>query len=462
LQVVAKGEGIAQQSRNIFVLGCRRSARQGKERTMTAFESERTVRKQDRTNATTDNLDAFRLPVPNRIDRLCADNAPAEMPRSEIPATLRGIVAGLDDDDFDTRQRASARLVKTATLNELTHILNKAEGLTHEQRSRLDRAIQKKAEEVWAQFIKDPKGSMPEARDPKVIEALIKAIPKELQDMLTVRPNSRDSHPEAGPRTATAHLEAVQGLERQAKYCEKFCEWLERAANVPGTPQIAKDMAQFIRTRDGVGLWTDRKAWAAEFHARVADADPKDITDAKNLDKATRDVHAKAFTDTYMELLKSGQATLVSDPFLLLTKRIVMDTTLDEKTYSDIQGKLSRMVLSAPSLGYSQARTLMEILGEARVAQPARQREINRWFDSLSADLEARVAQMRDLGQRFGTQDRIIDVYVATGRKDKAKAMLKTALETRKNIFPGADRDALNRELQAYERRWTRIIEAMK
>lgn len=388
----------------------------------------------------------------------CAANFLADKKKFEPSDQQLKTVKDLDDDDFPTRERATARLVRTCSLVELTNLRHQLEGLTLEQRHRLDKAVRLKAEETWALFMRDPNRVSLEVSHPKAVAALLMHSPKELKDSLMLSHEFNDFMKGSAPQTFQDYLERLRKLDRFGRYWD----WIERAAQggiaagTDGTLRNLHEMADWSRSKL---VSVAARAWAAELHARLAEADPRRISDAASLDPATRQEHARAFVETYADMVKGQSAPFHREPFVRLTERILNDKTIDNGMYSGVLTSLVDSSLKRdPNLNRLPAEDatigLLSLLGKVRNLPLARQAEVQRQFDRLSSGYEAKVATIRTPETRINYEELLLRTYVESGQKAKATQMLRRAVRT----FDAMTDEQFKKRRGSFERKWKDLI----
>ena len=181
-----------------------------------------------------------------------------------IPKHLAAAVEKLDDDNQDTREQGSRELKKEASLQELVDIRYKAEGITEEQKKRLNDLIKAKAEEKWKECGGDPRKLDRESRDPKMAEVLVAHAPAEYKYSLL------QSYFECNSFVWTQTPFKVKDYDKALdKTLDKlaciaaFCEMVNRAARGDDAGKEVKEIASEHRGRE---IW--HQATLLEEHAK--------------------------------------------------------------------------------------------------------------------------------------------------------------------------------------------------
>lgn len=391
----------------------------------------------------------------------CAANFLADKKKFEPTDQQIKTVKDLDDDDFPTRERATARLVRTCSLVELTNLRHQLEGLTLEQRHRLDKAVRLKAEETWTLFMRDPSKVSLEVSHPKAVAALLMHSPKELKDSQMLSHEFNDFMKGSAPQTSQDYLERLRKLDRFGRYWD----WIDRAAQggiAAGTDGTLRNLHQMADWNRAKSVSVSARAWAAELHARLAEADPKNISNAASLDPATRQEHARAFVQSYADMVKGRSGPYHREPFVRMTERILNDKTIDDGAYSRILTSLvDQSLKSDPNLNRLPAEDgtigLMSLLGRVRNLPLARQAELQRQFDRLSAGFEIKVSSIQRPETRLNYEELLLRTYVESGQKDKATQMLRRAVRT----FDAMTDEQFKKRRGSFERKWKDMIAEM-
>lgn len=361
-----------------------------------------------------------------------------------IPEPLVKAVTDLDDDDFDTRQRASRVLREKASLKDLVDIRYRVEDLTSEQRHRLNLLIQASAEKMWKDCDGDPRKLGKEVRDGKIAEALIAHAPPDLKHCLETEREFREFM--STPHTVKEYRKALDKLGRIAV----FTEMVEKSAAKDDAEKATKDLAASHKQRS---IWHHAKAFAMDIDHQLANADSKHVVDSENISKEDRQRHAQSSRATYLEIIDSKKYDVFRNVFWQHTHQFLCDKTIDDKLYVDTVRKLTDKAISE-SFDHgppgSNADSLFLLLGQCNEPlSKTKQKELDKQFERLSIVMEARLANIKDPEALLRHQKSLIEMYLRSRHREKsgekATAMFARAAKTIE-LLP---KDQWNEELRA-------------
>lgn len=345
-----------------------------------------------------------------------------------IPKHLEQAVKDLASSDYETSQKAMRDLAAKATLQELIDIRYKLPDLDVDQGLRLNLLIKDSVEKTWQKFSEDPKKFKPDVSDPKVLRALLTYLPKELEEECkNAYDEARKFLFETGAHTAKDYEKTAGKLERVAI----FCRWVEQAAKSEGaTADIKRLAADLDRSYTLNHVMTK----LVEVHEKLAKPDAEYISDAKDVKEKTRQLHAQAARQTYLDLVESKKFGLLNYSFERQTLDFLKDKTVDDEVYAKTIKVLTDQAIK-DDLGESWPNSgkthLLALLGAAAGDAPAgKAKLLARQYDRLAADLETRVAKISDPQTRLGFQTGFIEQYISDGQLDKARLLLARAQKT--------------------------------
>jgi hypothetical protein len=378
----------------------------------------------------------------------CASTSAEEGDKSKftIPKRLEQAFKDLASRDYETHQKAMKDLAAKATLQELVAIRHKVPDLDVDQGLRLNLLIKASVEHTWQkEFSENPRKFAPNISDPQVLRALMTYLPKELeQDCRQVEKESWGFLYEKKVPTAKDYENAALKLERVAA----LCQWLDKAAKSDGA---TADLKRLSADFEQHFILNDAMTRLVEVHERLAKADPRLVSDAKDIKKETKQMHAEAARRTYLDLVKTKKFSLNSLDFWSQTLRFLTDKTTDHAVYAETIKALTDNVIKDEFTGYlidNSRAHLLDLFGRTAKAVPAaKARLLNQPYDRIAADLERHIVKVSDPAKRLEFQTDLIEKYIDTDRFDKAKLLLAKAKETA-DLLPEDERKRQLKELK--------------
>ena len=175
------------------------------------------------------------------------------------------------------------------------------------------------------------------------------------------------------------------------------------------------------------------------------------VSDAKDIKKETKQMHAEAARRTYLDLVKTKKFSLNSLDFWSQTLRFLTDKTTDHAVYAETIKALTDNVIKDEFTGYlidNSRAHLLDLFGRTAKAVPAaKARLLNQPYDRIAADLERHIVKVSDPAKRLEFQTDLIEKYIDTDRFDKAKLLLAKAKETA-DLLPEDERKRQLKELK--------------
>lgn len=369
-----------------------------------------------------------------------------------VPKHLAEAVEKLDDDNQDTREQGSRELKKNASLKQLVDIRYNVEGITEEQRKRLNDLIKVKAEEKWKECGGDPRKLGKEFRDGKMAEVLVLHAPTELKDCV-------DTDKEFKEFMATRH--AAKDYEKRLDKLGRIAAFSEMVERVAAKDDAGKEVRDLATEHKKHSVWHHAKAFAMDIHRRLARPYSESVSDWDEIQRETRDAHAQAARRLYMEIIDSGKYSVGHEAFRDRTRRFLIDEDADNKLYAKTVEKLTGKVLAEPGDASSPLKQknqidLMVLFGEILYGRGAtaygdKRDELGKQFERLSAAIEKRVASIKDPKERFTEERELIYTYMRIEHRLKANAMYKKALKTIE-LLPEKERKKELEDLKGWEK----------